>query len=953
MSDAGSEPCDLDLRASFLDATNDPIDLSSSLGTLTEARGDPSHGSRSLTTSPGGTTHVFVWNSDADIDPLVRSGRLSTPLVTEIALRLSVKDPGACLESTQFKQIFVLDNRVMHSVAGLVPGETTPGRLTANRDLITFDILGVARASPDRDSIFFVDSGAHIVWQMPFFDDAVSLERLIGNGSKRFDEPPSEMHGLVAVRAVLNTPVDIAVESARLEDVVYLLEHSSVVWRLENGILYLELDGRDILNAPDAMVLDSVQGHVYLYIADTLNCRILRHDVVTKEVRVVLGDLSTVRPREDPALQSAEQVRGASYPITNGCNYRVDASTPPMETARQVLNEPLGLHLHRSSSGRRTLLIGDTRNNRILALDLGTAEEPAELPAPPPTVLLAQEDHALLCGPKGLEVVDDFLYITCVQTNFEVNRSKGVVLRAPLYEDPAGRPRLGPPDRVERIAGGLIRNTQPVAPSCAGRLNEAATYKPLDECRIATEIPLSRPTGVVADGNGNIYICDSRNQRLRALGRGDGTCDQSMADSPEPTGDAGRLRTFVGGSVEGRSEGEVFTEEPCSSRESSARGTPATSSKLSQPLGMTALDDSTLLISDRGNRRILRLDLQTGLVTSLAGRLQTPQALRDEITFAGDGGPAAVALFNEPRSLAVHPRPGFCESADRRIFIADSLNHRVREIRDGLVYTFAGSGSLAVDTELGPGVAAQPTAVFLKLPRGVQVDSRGRVFIGDCRHRIVQVGLDGLMRRVIGVGSINEANLLVCENLVDGGFDPSDPAVIGDGGPALEARLNQPSEMAFDPLERFLYFADQSSNRVRRVDYDPETGTCGDITTVAGNGLRNNEGIFPEPGVATRAVAFPFSAPLGVSLDPSGRTLYFSEVFIPCRVYRVDLEDDPAQNVLTLLAGREVQGSVGDGDDAGKAQLFNPNSVVLDSSGKVLFVVDSRNHRIRRFSVGD
>src|SRR4030095_11422201 len=121
-----------------------------------------------------------------------------------------------------------------------------------------------------------------------------------------------------------------------------------------------------------------------------------------------------------------------------------------------------------------------------------------------------------------------------------------------------------------------------------------------------------------------------------------GACDQILADSPEPTGDAGVLRTFVGGSVEGRSEGEVFTDEPCSSRESSARGIPATSSKLSQPLGMTALDDSTLLISDRGNRRILRLDLQTGLVTSLAGRLQTPQELRDEITFAGDGGPAAV-----------------------------------------------------------------------------------------------------------------------------------------------------------------------------------------------------------------------------------------------------------------------------------------------------------------------
>jgi len=166
---------------------------------------------------------------------------------------------------------------------------------------------------------------------------------------------------------------------------------------------------------------------------------------------------------------------------------------------------------------------------------------------------------------------------------------------------------------------------------------------------------------------------------------------------------------------------------------------------------------------------------------------------------------------------------------------------------------------------------------------------------------------------------------------------------------ALAATLTQPSQMALDAEERFLFVADQGSRRVRRIEYDRTRGTCGKVHSIAGTGNRG-DGRFP--GKDALALGFDISSPHGIALSRDGRTLFFSEVFTPCRIYRVDLEDRLENSRLTLIAGQEVQGSAGDGEENEQAQLFNPNAIQLDSSGQVLYVVDSRNHRVRRFWVG-
>lgn len=651
--------------------------------------------------------------------------------------------------------------------------------------------------------------------------------------------------------------------------------------------------------------------------------------------------------------------RGKPYPDTNGCNFSRDGSG--FDLPRNTLNEPLGMILHRSESGRRALILADSKNGRILRLDLGLAGDLAP-PAGPAVELLRRVESvpdlsvplSMLCGPRGLRVADKFLYITCVGIAFSDNRSKGAVIRVPITEENGFLEVLA--ESAEHVAGGRVEKGQLVAPQCEGlSLNEAVTYDEDDECRPAREIPLSKPTDVIEDAEGRMHICDSRNQRVRTLDES-GECARTTGDTAgEP-----RLRTFVGDGVEGRSTREVFLENVCSPFPTSSSGwLPGPAFKLSRPLGMVMLDDATILICDRGNGRILQVDLRTGLVATVGGRPPTAEEKEESVFYSGDGGPAAKALFDEPRGLAISPPVGFCSAPDRKLFIADSFNNVVRVMEaDGTIYTLVGSGDPAVDVDLHPDVGAHPLSVFLKFPRQLALDSRGRLLIGDCRHRIVQLDTDGTLRRVIGVGDFDPKSAANCEDLAQlkadnpRRIDPQDGLSLGDGGPALDAKLNQPSEMVFDAEERFLYFADQASSRIRRVEYHPEDGSCGTIVTVAGTGARNRLLVFPPRDPPTRATSFPLT-PFGLAMDPAGKFLYISEVFTPCRIYRLELKENPEEGTLELLAGREVPGAVGDGDEPLRAQFFNPNSVRLDSSGKILYVVDGQNQRVRRFWVGE
>jgi len=192
----------------------------------------------------------------------------------------------------------------------------------------------------------------------------------------------------------------------------------------------------------------------------------------------------------------------------------------------------------------------------------------------------------------------------------------------------------------------------------------------------------------------------------------------------------------------------------------------------------------------------------------------------------------------------------------------------------------------------------------------------------------------------------------------------------GDGGPAIQARLNQPSGVAVDHAGS-IYVADSGNRRIgkvsdgiinavsvfetaalavapSRIQLDPEGNlyiadtrdylvrqltTAGRTRTVAGTGA-------PGFSLSTRrATSTPLSHPVGMAADGMGN-LYIADE-LSHRVLRVTADGE-----MKLVAGTGIQGFAGDDGAATLAQLSSPVALAVDGFGG-LYIADAGNHRIR------
>ena len=269
-----------------------------------------------------------------------------------------------------------------------------------------------------------------------------------------------------------------------------------------------------------------------------------------------------------------------------------------------------------------------------------------------------------------------------------------------------------------------------------------------------------------------------------------------------------------------------------------------------------------------------------------------------ERAFGGDGGPALDAVLDRPRDTAIGP--------DGSIYVADTFNNRVRKISpDGTITTVVGTGS---PTYNGDGIPA--TEASLHWPHDVYVDDRGVLYVADSNHhRIRRVGLDGMIRTIVGTGESGST---------------------GDDGPAIEARIKNPKSVV--RLKGYLYFS-ALDDKVRRVDL-----TTGIITTYAGNGVGGYSG---DGGPAVDAQ---LDNPQRLQIDSRGN-LYIADTKNHA-VRRVDAET----GTITTVAGTGIEGLSGDGGPGVEAQLAQPRGIAL-AGDDLLYIGDSNNQRVRRLDL--
>ncbi|HYE98048.1 MAG TPA: hypothetical protein VEJ18_04010 [Planctomycetota bacterium] len=301
----------------------------------------------------------------------------------------------------------------------------------------------------------------------------------------------------------------------------------------------------------------------------------------------------------------------------------------------------------------------------------------------------------------------------------------------------------------------------------------------------AARAQVNNPFGVVRGPDGAVYFCEYDGQVVRRVGP-DGTI------------------TTVAGSGEKGYAGD---------------GGPALKAAFNKPHEIRFDPRGDLYIADMANHAIRKVDLKSGVVSTVAGNGQAG--------YAGDGGPAAQSRLKQPHSLQFGP------GGD--LYICDIGNHVIRRVdaKTGRISTFAGTGK-AGPTPDGAPLRGTP----LNGPRSLDVDAGGDLWLATREgNQVFRLDLKaGRIHHIAGTGKK--------------GFT-------GNGRPAREATLSGPKGIAVGPAGD-VFLVDTESHTIRVID--PKTGR---IDVLVGTGAKGDG---PDgPPLACR-----LARPHGVWVDPDG-----------------------------------------------------------------------------------
>jgi sugar lactone lactonase YvrE len=301
----------------------------------------------------------------------------------------------------------------------------------------------------------------------------------------------------------------------------------------------------------------------------------------------------------------------------------------------------------------------------------------------------------------------------------------------------------------------------------------------------ALTVPLILPSAIVFDAAGNLYFAETGNHVIRKVDT------------------AGNITTIAGTGTQGFS---VDTG-------------PATSATLDSPQGLAFDTVNNLYIADTHNHLIRKLNLTTGILTTIAGT-GTPG-------FSGDSALATAAQLKLPTALAL--------DAIGNLYLADTDNHRIRKIAatTGIITTIAGTGTQGFSGDKG-----SATSATIDSPTGLALDAANNLYLADTHnHRIRKItATTGIITTIAGTGA---------------------PGFSGDTAAATTASLTLPHGLTIDTKGN-LYLADTANHRIRRID-----ATTGIITTVAGDGTQ------AFAGDGGPAIAASLDSPRNTAVSPS------------------------------------------------------------------------------------
>ena len=268
-------------------------------------------------------------------------------------------------------------------------------------------------------------------------------------------------------------------------------------------------------------------------------------------------------------------------------------------------------------------------------------------------------------------------------------------------------------------------------------------------------------------------------------------------------------------------------------------GGQATSAKLGRSIGIALDTAGNIYIADGDNNRIRRVEVSTGIITTIAGT----GAAKD----SGDGGAAINAGVSRPTGIAV-------DSAGDLYFSSSWSRVRKLSTDNGLIATVAGQFITAFGGDGGPAI----DALFWD-PVPSAVNQTGDIFIADYENSRIRMirQKTGNVTTVAGSGTCPAGPPPISVSICQGGFS-------GDGGPATSASLNYASAVALDAAGN-LYIADTINHRIRRVD-----SSTGFIYTIAGTGVSGFSG---DGGPALEAE---ITFPAAITAGPSGK-VYFAD----------------------------------------------------------------------------